>query len=96
MSSRAEVRVGRRTPVNKYINICLVLFHSGYDEIVVKARGLSIPKAIEIVEKLRKYFMRNLEISSIELGSDYIVTRKGFQRRISTISIFIRRGVEKT
>ncbi|RLE79375.1 MAG: RNA-binding protein [Thermoprotei archaeon] len=89
--SAAIVRVGKK-PVSRYINLCLVFFHSGYDVVRIRARGSRIPKAIEIAERVRKYFMRNVLIEKVEIGSDMITMHGGIPRRISTIIITLRRG----
>lgn len=81
-----------RKPLNRYIVACLTLFHSGNDEIKVKARGKNISRAVEVVERLRNYFMKEVKVYKIELGSEIVPTKNGTLRRVSTISITLRRG----
>jgi len=88
--SERVVYVGDK-PVNKYIVACLTLLHEGNKEIKVKARGRNIAKAVEVVERLRKHFVREVEVE-VEIGSEILPTRSGQPRRVSTISITLRRG----
>ena len=88
--SETVVYVGDK-PVNKYIVACLTLFHEGNREIKVKARGKNIAKAIEVVERLRRHFVREIEVKA-EIGSEILPTRTGQPRRVSVISITLRRG----
>ena len=89
--SERVVYVGNK-PLNKYILACLTLFHEGNKEIKVKARGRNISKAVEVVERLRNYFMREVKVYKVEVGSEVLPTKTGSLRRVSTISITLRRG----
>ena len=89
--SEAIVYIGKR-PAFKYVGACLSLFHSGHDKVKVMARGLAIPKAIEVVERMRNHFMKDVVIEKIDLGSEVLVREGGTPKRVSVISIILRRG----
>ena len=89
--SETVIYVGNKS-VNKYVIACLTLFHEGNKEIKIKARGKNISKAVEVAEHIRKYFMREVEVYKVEVGSEILPTRSGQPRRVSTISITLRRG----
>jgi len=57
--------------------------------VVVKARGRSIHKAVDVVEILRRRFIESLKVKKIEVGTAEVEdeNKKGFKRRISTIEI---------
>lgn len=79
------VIIGKKATMN-YVIACLTLFNSGKKDVIIKARGKPISRAIETVEMLRKSFIKNLKINNILIGSqDY--TLMGKQRSISTIEI---------
>lgn len=87
MSKEAEILVGKKPPMN-YVLACLTAFHEGADEIVVKARGQSISKAVDVVEVIRRKFMPNAEIKSIDIGTEEVKLREGQGvRRASSIAI---------
>lgn len=62
------------------------------EQIVLKARGRTIPKAVDIAEILRRRFMKNLKVKNIELGTEEIEDKnKEVKRRISTIEISLEK-----
>ncbi len=91
MPSKALVMIGRKH-VNKYISACIVLLHSGVDKLDIRARGQYIPKAIEVVEKLRRHYVVDLKIEDVRLSSDMVTHRDEGLRRISAIRILLSRG----
>ncbi len=63
------IRVGKK-PMMNYVVACLTLFNSGVDQIMVRARGKAITKAVDVVETLRRSFIKDIVIKSIKVGSD--------------------------
>ncbi len=86
INSTAEIYIGKKA-VMSYVLACLTLFHDGASEVVVKARGRSISKAVDVVRILRENFIRNIKIRGIEIGTEVIAGRNGRPLSISTISI---------
>lgn len=57
-------------------------------EIVVKARGNSISKAVDVVEILRRRFISTLKVKNIELGTVEVEDKeRNRKRNISTLEI---------
>jgi len=77
-------------PVLNYVLACMTLFKSGHGEIIVKARGRSISRAVDVVEVLRNRFMPNAEVSKIEIGTDKIETDDRGPSNVSTIDIYVK------
>ena len=90
MEQSNTVYIGRK-PVNNYILACMTIFKSGQDEVLVKARGRSISRAVDVVEVLRNRFMPNVEVTDITIGTEQ-VTSPDFDRpsNVSSISIKIK------
>ncbi len=80
------VRIGRK-PIISYVVACVTLFNSGKNEIMVRARGRAIPKAVDAVEMLKRSFLKELVIKSIDIGSEDIKRYDGRGSSISTIEI---------
>lgn len=72
-----------------YVVACVTLFNSGKSEIMVRARGRSIPKAVDTVEMLKHSFFKGLFIKSVEIGSEDISNYNGLGTSISIIEIII-------
>lgn len=91
MSKEAEIFVGKKPQMN-YVLACLTAFHEGASEVVVKARGQSISKAVDVVEVIRRKFMPDAEIKNIDISTEEIPLKDGQgSRRASSISIKLGR-----
>ena len=83
------VLVGKK-PVMNYVLATLTLLNQGVNEIVVKARGRAISKAVDTVEIVRSRFLPGkIEIKSINIGSQTLTSQEGRTTRVSTIEITI-------
>jgi len=83
------VLVGKK-PVMNYVLATLTLLNQGVPEIVVKARGRAIGKAVDTVEIVRNRFLPDkVVIKDIRIGSQVVTSAEGRQSRVSTIEIII-------
>lgn len=82
------VRIGQKPTMN-YVTACVTLFNSGNEEVMVRARGQAIEKAIDTVQMLRRGFLKNVIISSINLGSEDVTRLDGTRGNISIIEILL-------
>ncbi|MEM4686302.1 MAG: DNA-binding protein Alba, partial [Zestosphaera sp.] len=81
--------VGKK-PVMNYVLATLTLLNQGVPEIVVKARGRAIGKAVDTVEIVRNRFLPDkVVIKDIRIGSQVVTSAEGRQSRVSTIEIII-------
>jgi DNA-binding protein len=88
MSESNAVLIGKK-PVMNYVLACITLFHSGSKEIMIKARGRSIGRAIDVAEVVRRKFLPNDKVKSINIGTDQLTPREegGPLTNVSTIEI---------
>ena len=93
MSQPNLVRIGKK-PIMNYVTACVTLFNSGNGEVMVRARGLAIEKAIDTVQMLKRGFLKDVAIKSINLGSEDITRFDGSRGNISTIEITLSREEE--
>ncbi len=84
------VRVGKK-PIMNYVVACVTLFNSGAEEVMVRARGQAITKAVETVLMLRNSFIKDLEIEEIRIGSEEVTRQDGTRGSISTIEIMLEK-----
>jgi len=82
------VRIGKK-PIMNYVVACVTLFNSGADEVMVRARGQAITKAVDTVLMLRNSFLKDLEIEDIAIGSEEVTRQDGSRGTISTIEILL-------
>jgi len=84
------VRIGKK-PIMNYVTACVTLFNSGNEEVMVRARGQAIEKAIDTVQMLRRGFLKDVNIQSINLGSEDVTRLDGTRGNISIIEITLSR-----
>jgi len=89
MDRSNAVFVGRK-PVLNYVLACMTLFRTGHKEIVVKARGRSITRAVDVVEVLRNKFMPSAEVSDIRIGTEVVEDEENGSSNVSTIDIIVK------
>jgi DNA-binding protein len=77
-----------------YVVACITFFNSGADEILVKARGHAISRAVDCVELLRRAFVKNLIVKSITIGTEEIERSENRKTSVSTIEILIDKQEE--
>jgi DNA-binding protein len=76
-----------------YVLAALTLLNQGVPEIVVKARGRAISKAVDTVEIVRNRFLPDkVEVKEIRIGSQVVTSQQdNRQSRVSTIEIVLRK-----
>jgi archaea-specific DNA-binding protein len=82
------VRIGKKPTMN-YVVACVTLFNTGVPEVMVRARGQSITKAVEVVDMLRRAFLKNVTIESVNIGTEEIKRDDGSIASLSTIEIML-------
>jgi len=79
--------IGKK-PVMNYVVACLTSFNSGAKKVLIKARGRAISRAVDTVELLRRSFAKDIEIESIQIGTEEITRPEQQQKtNVSTIEI---------
>lgn len=89
--SRGSVLVGSK-PVMNYVLACLTLFHQGAEEVVLKARGRAINKAVDAALLVLNRFMAGARVKNVEVGTERLTTEDGRTVEKSTIAITLTKG----
>ena len=66
----------------------------GAENVVLKARGRAISRAVDVAEITRHRFLTDLQPAKIEIGSEQMPTPDGRTRGVSTIAITMTRTVK--
>ena len=88
------VRIGKK-PIMNYVTACVTLFNSGNGEVMVRARGQAIEKAIDTVQMLRRSFLKDVLVKNVAVGSEDVTRYDGTRGNISTIEILLSHGEEE-
>ena len=76
-------------PTMNYVVACITLFNSGIQTVLVRARGSHISEAVDVVEMLRRVFLKDLKVEKISLGTEEHKDSRGRETSVSTIEIFL-------
>ncbi len=84
----AEVYIGKK-PFMNYVTAVVMQFTQGANEVVIKARGRNISRAVDVAEMVRKKFLAGqVDVAEIKIDSDELVDpATGRKKRVSTIEI---------
>jgi archaea-specific DNA-binding protein len=86
------VFIGQKPFMNYVTGVVMQFTTLGNKEVIVKARGKFISKAVDVTEVARKRFLENNVVPyNISIDSEEFVNREGKQVRVSTIEIFLRK-----
>ncbi|MEM2901322.1 MAG: DNA-binding protein Alba [Candidatus Bathyarchaeia archaeon] len=86
MSQTNQVLIGKK-PLMNYVVACLTLMNQGVNEIVLRARGRAISRAVDVTEMLRRVFMKDLKVKSINIGSEEVTRENGEKISVSIMEI---------
>jgi DNA-binding protein len=86
------VYIGSKPPM-AYVMALITAFNvSGTDNVVLKARGRAISRAVDVAEIARNRYLKDIRAEKIEIGSEQMPRDDGSTRGVSTISISLKRG----
>ena len=86
------VLIGKK-PIMNYVTACITFFNSGKKQVVVKARGRAISRAVDTIELLRRAFVKNLEINNINISTEELFRAEGSEKsNVSTIEIKVAKS----
>ena len=81
--------VGHKPPMN-YVLAVVTQFNTGSsDEVVIKARGRAISRAVDTAEIVRNRFVTDAKIKKIAIGTESLTNEEGRTTNVSSISIFL-------
>ena len=94
MTAKEEVQeenviyVGNKPPMS-YVLAVVTQFNSGSTEVVIKARGRAISRAVDAAEITRNRFVTDAKIKEIKIGTESITNEEGRSSNVSSIEIYL-------
>ena len=76
MTDNNVVYVGNK-PVMNYVLAVVKEFNNGASEVVIKARGKAISRAVDAAEVSRNRFLTDTKINGITIGTEKMVSENG-------------------
>ncbi|MCG2868086.1 MAG: DNA-binding protein Alba [Candidatus Nanopusillus sp.] len=91
MAEQAIIYIGNKPFMNYVTAVAMQFTSQDAKEVVIKARGRYISRAVDVAEVIRKKFMAGqVDIKSISIDSEERqVDQSGKKRRISSIEIVL-------
>lgn len=81
-----SVYIGSK-PIMSYVLAVITQFNNGSKEVLVKARGRSISKAVDVAEIVRRRFLTEAKVKGIGIGTEEVKTDEGTNIKVSSIEI---------
>jgi DNA-binding protein len=81
------IYVGNKPPMSYVLAVVTQFQSSGSDEVVIKARGRAISRAVDAAEITRNRFVTNAEIKEIKIGTESVTNEEGRTSNVSSIEI---------
>lgn len=82
-------------PLMSYITACVTQLNRNPNELIIKARGRAISRAVDVAEVLRNRFMTDLIVQNIEISTEQVKTAEGNSANVSALEITLVRGPSK-
>jgi DNA-binding protein len=86
------ILIGKKPVMNYVLATLTLLSNTDANEVIIKARGRSICKAVDTAEIVRNRFLKNLEVKSVAIGSQQVTNPDGRTSRVSTIEIVLAKA----
>lgn len=87
MVEAGVVYIGKKPTMN-YVLAVITHFNSGSREVVVKARGRSISRAVDVAEIVRGRFVPDSEVRDVRIATEKL-TEEGRSATVSSIEIVL-------
>jgi DNA-binding protein len=88
-SKEDTIFVGNK-PSMSYVLAVVTQFQSvGSNDVVIKARGRAISRAVDTAEIVRNRFIKDAEIKEIKIGTESVTNEEGRSSNVSSIEIYL-------
>ncbi|MEM2115957.1 MAG: DNA-binding protein Alba [Candidatus Woesearchaeota archaeon] len=92
MATDNQIYIGKKNFMNYVTAVVMQFTTKNASEVIVRARGKFISRAIDIVEVARKRFLEGkIDIDKINIGSEEFQNKDGKKVRVSTIEIILKK-----
>lgn len=86
MAEENIVYIGNK-PVMNYVLAVVTQMNIGVTEVILKARGRAISRAVDVAEIVRNRFISDVDVKSIDISTEEIVGNEGTSSNVSAIEI---------
>ncbi len=76
-------------PSMSYVLAVVTMFNQGTNEVIIKARGRAIGRAVDTAEIVRNRFVTDAKIKDIKIGTEELPREEGGTSNVSSIEIIL-------
>ena len=87
--------VGSKPPMSYVLAVVTQFNTSGSDEVVIKARGRAISRAVDTAEIVRNRFVTDAEVKEINISTEVLTNEEGRTSNVSSIEIILTKKKSK-
>jgi DNA-binding protein len=88
MSEDNTVYIGKKPTMN-YVLAVATQFNGGSNDVVIKARGKAISRAVDVAEIVRHRFVRDAKVTDIRIDTEQLTDEGGEINNVSSIEIYL-------
>jgi DNA-binding protein len=81
------VYVGQKPPMSYVLAVVTQFNGNGLNDVILKARGRAISRAVDTAEIVRNRFMKDAKLKDIKIGTESITNEEGRNSNVSSIEI---------
>jgi len=90
MTEENVVYIGTK-PVMNYVLAVVTQMNGGTSEVMLKARGKAISRAVDVAEIVRNRFITEAEVGAIDISTEEVSNREGSNSNVSAIEIHLNK-----
>ena len=79
--------VGNKPPMSYVLAVVTQFNMSGSDEVIIKARGRAISRAVDTAEIVRNRFVKDADVKDIKISTESMTNEEGRTSNVSSIEI---------
>jgi DNA-binding protein len=91
LNEESTVFVGNKPPMN-YVTAVMMEFERGAENVVIKARGRAISRAVDAAEISRNRFLKDVDVSGVKIDTEEVTSNEGEKRNVSSIEITLSKN----
>lgn len=84
------IYIGKKATMS-YVLAVITQFNQGASFVVIKARGKSISKAVDVAEIVKNKFVNTLNVKDINISTEEITTENNTPMKVSAIEIYLNK-----
>ena len=88
-SDENVIYVGRKPPMSYVLAVVTQFNNNGSNEVILKARGRAISRAVDTAEIVKNRFLKDVEVKNIKIGTESMTNEEGRSSNVSSIEIYL-------